>query len=65
MSKALSLWFAISSILILTAASIAISSNIWVALLLGVACILNIGCGFMIKARQRKSLNEDKNSNIL
>ncbi|WP_379130406.1 hypothetical protein [Paenibacillus sp. sgz500958] len=54
MSKGLSLWFASSSILILTAASISISYNIWLALLLGAVCILNIGWGFIIKARLRK-----------
>jgi len=54
MGKGLSLWFACSSILILTAASIAISFNVWIALLLGAVCILNIGWGFTIKARRRK-----------
>ncbi|WP_410515305.1 hypothetical protein PaeBR_06765 [Paenibacillus sp. BR2-3] len=51
MGKGLSLWFACSSILILTAASIAISYNVWVALMLGAVCILNIGWGFIVKAR--------------
>ncbi|MNC10200.1 hypothetical protein D3C76_17760 [compost metagenome] len=54
MGKGLSLWFACSSILLLTAASISISSNIWLALLLGVLCILNIGWGFIVKARLRR-----------
>lgn len=54
MGKGLSLWFAVSSILLLTAASISISSNIWLALLLGVLCILNIGWGFILKARLRR-----------
>jgi len=54
MGKGLSLWFACSSILILTAASIAISYNIWISLLLGAACVLNIGWGFIIKARQSR-----------
>jgi len=54
MSKGLSLWFACSSILILTAASIAISYNVWIALLLGAVCVLNIGWGFIIKARRRR-----------
>ena len=60
MGKGLSLWFACSSILILTAASIAISYNFWIALLLGAICVLNIGWGFIIKARIRRKL-EDKN----
>ncbi|WP_342562869.1 hypothetical protein NST84_25370 [Paenibacillus sp. FSL R7-0345] len=54
MGKGLSLWFATSSILILTAASISISYNIWLALLLGLLCILNIGWGFVLKARLRR-----------
>ncbi|MFF2018856.1 hypothetical protein [Paenibacillus sp. NPDC058177] len=54
MGKGLSLWFACSSILLLTAASIAISYSIWTALALGLACILNIGWGFIVKARRRR-----------
>lgn len=54
MGKGLSLWFACSSILFLTAASISISINPWLALLLGVLCILNIGWGFVLKARLRR-----------
>lgn len=49
MGKGLSLWFACSSILMLTAASISISFNIWLALLLGVLCVLNIGWGLFSK----------------
>ncbi|AWV35677.1 hypothetical protein MHH60_23555 [Paenibacillus sp. FSL H7-0716] len=62
MSKGLSLWFACSSILILTAASIAISYSFWLALLLGFLCVLNIGWGFILKARIRRkqeSLSSD------
>ncbi|WP_042199777.1 hypothetical protein [Paenibacillus camerounensis] len=54
MGKGLSLWFSISSILILTAASVSISYNLWLALLLGLLCILNIGWGFILKARLRR-----------
>ncbi|AIQ49208.1 hypothetical protein R70723_27355 [Paenibacillus sp. FSL R7-0273] len=54
MGKGLSLWFSTSSILILTAASISISYNLWLALLLGLLCILNIGWGFILKARLRR-----------
>lgn len=53
MGKGLSLWFACSSILLLTVASIMISYNIWLALLLGFLCVMNIGWGFMLKARLR------------
>jgi ABC-type bacteriocin/lantibiotic exporter with double-glycine peptidase domain len=54
LGKGLSLWFACSSILLLTAASIMISYNIWLALLLGLVCVLNIGWGFIVKARRRR-----------
>ncbi|WP_310551644.1 hypothetical protein [Paenibacillus glufosinatiresistens] len=54
MGKGLSLWFAVSSIALLTAASIALAYSIWAALLLGAVCILNIGWGFIIKARRRR-----------
>ncbi|MFP4977346.1 hypothetical protein ACE6ED_18225 [Paenibacillus sp. CN-4] len=54
MSKGLSLWFASSSILLLTFASIAISYNLWAAFALGIASVLNIGWGFIIKARRRQ-----------
>lgn len=54
MGKGLSLWFACSSILLLTAASMLISTNIWLSLLLGALCVLNIGWGFILKARIRR-----------
>ncbi|AIQ25928.1 hypothetical protein CA600_23620 [Paenibacillus sp. VTT E-133280] len=62
MGKGLSLWFACSSILILTAASIAISYSFWLALLLGFLCVMNIGWGFILKAkirRKQESLSAD------
>ncbi|GIO32030.1 MULTISPECIES: hypothetical protein [Paenibacillus] len=55
MSKGLSLWFACSSILLLGACAIAISYNGWIALLLGVLAICNIGWGFVIKAKKNRS----------
>ncbi|AIQ65465.1 hypothetical protein PSTEL_22460 [Paenibacillus stellifer] len=54
MSKGLALWFALSSILLLAAASIALTYQVWIALLLGLLCILNIGLGFIVKARTRQ-----------
>ncbi|MED5020179.1 hypothetical protein P9847_23200 [Paenibacillus chibensis] len=54
MSKALSLWFACSSIFVLGAAAISMSYNGWLALLLGVLAIFNIGWGFMIKAKKNR-----------
>ncbi|MWV44603.1 hypothetical protein GRF59_13290 [Paenibacillus sp. HJL G12] len=54
MSKGLSLWFASSSIFLLGAAGISISYNGWLALLLGVIAICNIGWGFVIKAKKNR-----------
>ncbi|MGN7358778.1 hypothetical protein ACTHPF_11825 [Paenibacillus sp. SAF-054] len=54
MSKGLSLWFACSSILLLGAAAVCISYNGWLALLVGVLAICNIGWGFVIKAKQNR-----------
>ncbi|WP_151737190.1 DUF5325 family protein [Paenibacillus tengchongensis] len=54
MGKGLSLWFAVSSIALLTAASISISFNIWLVLLFSLLCVLNIGWGFILKARLRR-----------
>ncbi|MEC0092610.1 hypothetical protein [Paenibacillus macquariensis] len=55
MNKGLSLWFAASSIIILAVAAIAISYSGWIALLLTVVGICNIGWGFVIKAKQRRA----------
>jgi len=55
MSKGLSLWFAASSIITLAVAAIAISHSGWIALLLTVLGIFNIGWGFVIKSKRRKS----------
>ncbi|MDQ0496309.1 MULTISPECIES: hypothetical protein [Paenibacillus] len=55
MSKGLSLWFAVSSIALLTAAAISISYSAWLAILLGFLSVGNIGWGFVIKARLRRS----------
>lgn len=58
MSKALSAWFATSSIIILLFCAVAISYSAWLAILLGILAIGNIGWGFVIKAKQnRRSTN--------
>ena len=49
MSKGLSLWFAVSSIVLLTASAISISYNGFLAVGLALS-ILNIGWGFIIKS---------------
>lgn len=54
MSKGLSLWFAVSSIVLLMFCAIAISYSAWLAILLGVVAIGNIGWGFVIKAKRQR-----------
>ncbi|AOZ92339.1 hypothetical protein [Paenibacillus crassostreae] len=61
MSKGLSLWFAASSIILLAIAAIAISHSGWLAFLLTALAVCNIGWGFVIKAKRRKSSIEDVN----
>ena len=55
MSKGLSLWFAVSSIVLLTASAISISYNGFLAVGLASLSILNIGWGFIIKSKRRPS----------
>ncbi|MBE9913412.1 hypothetical protein G8C92_05055 [Paenibacillus donghaensis] len=55
MSKGLSLWFSCSSIFMLGASAILISYNGWIALLLGILAICNIGWGFVIKAKKNRA----------
>lgn len=52
MSKGLSLWFAFSSIILLTVSAIMISYSGWFAALLFVLSIANIGWGFVIRAKK-------------
>ncbi|WP_411343685.1 hypothetical protein ACE3MZ_19055 [Paenibacillus sp. WLX1005] len=54
MSKILSAWFAFSSIILLLFCAVAISYSAWLAILLGVVAIGNIGWGFVIKAKQQR-----------
>ncbi|MDO7907087.1 hypothetical protein Q5741_11730 [Paenibacillus sp. JX-17] len=55
MSKGLSLWFAVSSIVLLTAAAISISYSAWLPFVLGILAVGNIGWGFIIKGRRSRS----------
>lgn len=54
MSKGLALWFACSSIALLTAMAISISLNAWLALLFGLLSFFNMGFGFIMKAKLRR-----------
>lgn len=51
MSKGLSLWFAVSSVLLMIATAVSISHDAWLAVLLAVVTLANIGFGFVVKAR--------------
>ncbi|MCM3129776.1 hypothetical protein ACFQ3J_22030 [Paenibacillus provencensis] len=55
MSKGLSAWFAISSMLLLMATAVALSYSLWYALLFAVLSVANIGWGFVIKAKKRRA----------
>ncbi|TQR42236.1 DUF5325 family protein [Paenibacillus popilliae] len=54
MNKWLSLWFACSSIALLIATAISISQSVWLALLFTILTIVNMGCGFIVKAKLRR-----------
>ncbi|GGF96671.1 DUF5325 family protein [Paenibacillus abyssi] len=57
MSKPLSLLFAVTSVLLMSATAIAISYNGWFALLFFALTICNIGAGFIVRARMRRKNN--------
>ncbi|HBU80821.1 MAG TPA: hypothetical protein DEF35_04165 [Paenibacillus sp.] len=54
MSKGLSLWFAFSSIMLLAVTAIMISYSGWLASLLFVVSVANIGWGFVIRAKKER-----------
>lgn len=54
MNKWLSLWFACSSIALLIATAITIRQSFWLALLFALLAIVNMGCGFIVKAKLRR-----------
>ncbi|OMF11509.1 hypothetical protein BK131_21425 [Paenibacillus amylolyticus] len=54
MSKGLSLWFAFSSIILLAVTAITISYSGWLAALLFILSMANIGWGFVIRAKKER-----------
>lgn len=63
MNKGLALWFAVSSMALVTLSAILINENVWLALGVGLIAVLNIGWGFITKVRiQRKTGNVPPNS---
>lgn len=54
MSKGLSLWFAFSSIVLLTVTAIAMSYSGWLAALGFILSMGNIGWGFVIRAKKER-----------
>ncbi|WP_276354025.1 hypothetical protein [Cohnella caldifontis] len=54
MSKIASLTFALTSVVWMCLAAVSISYRIWLAALFGLLALLNIGAGFVWKARARR-----------
>ncbi|KQY80628.1 hypothetical protein ASD24_16955 [Paenibacillus sp. Root52] len=54
MSKGLSLWFAFSSIVLLTVTAISMSYSGWLAALGFILSMGNIGWGFVIRAKKER-----------
>ncbi|MBJ6362311.1 DUF5325 family protein [Paenibacillus sp. GCM10012307] len=54
MPKSLSLLFAGVSVIFMSATAVSLSHNRWLALLFFALTILNIGYGFVVKARYRR-----------
>jgi hypothetical protein len=57
MSKSLSLFFAVASVVLMLATAFSISHNGWLALLFAVLSLAMMACGFIVKARIRKKLS--------
>lgn len=60
MSKSLSLFFAVLSVVFMSATAISISYSGWYVLLFSVLSLLCIGAGFIVKARLRRK-SESRN----
>ncbi|RCW47649.1 DUF5325 family protein [Paenibacillus prosopidis] len=54
MSKPLSLFFSVLSIIFMSAMAISISHNAWFVLLFGLLTLFTIGAGFIVRARLRR-----------
>lgn len=54
MSKSLSMFFAVLSVVFMSATAISISYSVWYVLLFSVLTLLSIGAGFIVKARMRR-----------
>ncbi|WP_169833426.1 DUF5325 family protein [Paenibacillus oryzae] len=58
MSKSLSLFFAVLSVLFMSATAISIAHNGWLVLLFSLLFLLSTGAGFIVKARLRRKNNK-------
>lgn len=54
MSKSLSLFFAVLSVLFMSATAISIAHNGWLVLLFSLLFLFSTGTGFIVKARLRR-----------
>jgi len=55
MSKTLSLFFAVMSVVLMLATAFSLSHNGWLALLFGILTVGMMGTGFVVKAKLRRS----------
>ncbi|WP_214630570.1 DUF5325 family protein [Paenibacillus agaridevorans] len=61
MSKTLSMFFAVLSILFMSATAISISYNGWFVLLFGMLSLFSMGAGFIVKAKLRRKAEKARN----
>ncbi|ALS26714.1 DUF5325 family protein [Paenibacillus cisolokensis] len=59
MPKSLSLLFAVVTVLLMMATAVSIAHNGWLAVLLFVLTVANIGAGFIVRARLRRREGTD------
>lgn len=60
MSKSLSMFFAVLSVIFMSATAISISYSGWYVLLFSLLSLLSIGLGFIMKARLRRKSESRK-----
>lgn len=63
MSKTLSMFFAVLSVLFMSATAVSISYSGWYVLLFSLLSLLSMGAGFIVKARLRRKAEHRNNGN--
>lgn len=59
MPKSLSLFFAVLSVVFMSAMAVSIAHNGWLVLLFGLLFLFSTGAGFIVKARFRKKQQQN------